>query len=523
MTVYGDFEQVPTIMTRILIGLFLFLVSSTCVLCRLTCYCEGSCPHDDYSGNCTTSDDGFCFSSVRKVLDDDTNELVLERNFGCLGETALWQCKVAKDPELHGVNIICCNTHMCNTHLNPVHVPRKTPKITVEDILGIDMVYFYLIIAATFAYFLCTCVPTYYLFRKANSDGTQRVQNCLLESIETNISTQQLLKDSTITSESGNGERLLSQRTVAKQLEIIELIGKGRYSEVWLAKWRDNKVAVKMYPTQSEASWQREVEINQTIIMRHKNILGFIASDIKTHLSQPYKIIITDYHEQGSLHDYLQHHVINVQQLKQLTISLASGLCFLHTEINGKPGKISVAHRDLTSKNILVKNDDECVIGDFGLAGMIDSITRETNIHPNERLPTIRYMAPEVLSNTMNMNDVQAYLRTDIYSLGLIFWEMCRRCVLADETIIVEDYLMPYEELIPDYPSIDAMKKLVCTEQIRPLISDHWDSEEILEVLSKLMQECWKSNPDARLTAQNVKKKLIKLQNVEFVYDVDII
>lgn len=51
-------------------------------------------------------------------------------------------------------------------------------------------------------------------------------------------------------------------------------IGKGRYGEVWMAKWREEKVAVKVFFTTEEASWFRETDIYQTVLMRHSNILG---------------------------------------------------------------------------------------------------------------------------------------------------------------------------------------------------------------------------------------------------------
>lgn len=42
---------------------------------------------------------------------------------------------------------------------------------------------------------------------------------------------------------------------------------------------------------------------------------------------------------------------------------------------------------------------------------------------------TRRYMAPEVLDETLNKNHFQAYIMADIYSYGLIIWEMARRCL----------------------------------------------------------------------------------------------
>jgi bone morphogenetic protein receptor type-1B len=165
---------------------------------------------------------------------------------------------------------------------------------------------------------------------------------------------------------SGSGLPLLVQRTIAKQIQMVESIGKGRYGEVWLAKWRDEKVAAKVFFTTEEASWFRETEIYQTVLMRHENILGFIAADIKGTGSWTQMLLITDYHELGSLHDYLQKRVLNPQMLKTLALSLSSGLAHLHTEIFGTPGKPAIAHRDLKSKNILVKYNGQCAIADFG-------------------------------------------------------------------------------------------------------------------------------------------------------------
>ena len=65
------------------------------------------------------------------------------------------------------------------------------------------------------------------------------------------------------------------------------MIGKGRYGDVWKATWRGEDVAVKVFFTTDEASWFRETEIYQTVLMRHENILGFIAADNKGKISRP--------------------------------------------------------------------------------------------------------------------------------------------------------------------------------------------------------------------------------------------
>lgn len=77
------------------------------------------------------------------------------------------------------------------------------------------------------------------------------------------------------------GLPLLVQRTIARTIVLQETIGKGRFGEVWRGKWRGEDVAVKIFSSRDERSWFREAEIYQTIMLRHENILGFIAADNK--------------------------------------------------------------------------------------------------------------------------------------------------------------------------------------------------------------------------------------------------
>lgn len=314
---------------------------------------------------------------------------------------------------------------------------------------------------------------------------------------------------------SGSGLPLLVQRTIAKQIQMVESIGKGRYGEVWLAKWRDEAVAAKVFFTTEEASWFRETEIYQTVLMRHENILGFIAADIKGTGSWTQMLLITDYHELGSLYDYLQKRILSTQMLKILSLSLASGLAHLHTEIFGTPGKPAIAHRDLKSKNILVKNNGQCAIADFGLAVKYTSESDEIQIAPNTRAGTIRYMSPEALDQTMEVKSFESFKMADMYSLGLVFWEICKRCVTSNpltKNTSCDDYALPYQDVVPSDPSFQDMYDVVCVKEIRPSVPARWQSEDILAVLSKIMQECWHPNPAVRLTALRVKKSLNKLE-----------
>lgn len=68
-------------------------------------------------------------------------------------------------------------------------------------------------------------------------------------------------------------------------------------------------------------------------------------------------------------------------------------------------GKPAIAHRDLKSKNILVKLNGTCAIGDLGLAVRHDVTTDTVDIPLNNRVGTKRYMAPEV-NNIISLVDL---------------------------------------------------------------------------------------------------------------------
>ncbi|XP_025020007.1 activin receptor type-1C isoform X3 [Python bivittatus] len=304
------------------------------------------------------------------------------------------------------------------------------------------------------------------------------------------------------------GLPLLVQRTIARTIVLQEIVGKGRFGEVWRGKWCGEDVAVKIFSSRDERSWFREAEIYQTIMLRHENILGFIAADNKDNGTWTQLWLVTDYYEQGSLFDYLNSNTVTADGMVKLTFSIASGLAHLHMEIVGTQGKPAISHRDLKSKNILVKRNETCAIADLGLAVKHDSILNTIDIPQNPRVGTKRYMAPEILDDTMNINIFESFKRADIYSLGLVYWEISRRCSVGG---IVEEYQLPYYDAVSSDPSIEEMRKVVCEQKLRPNIPNQWQSCEALRVMGRIMRECWYTNAAARLTALRIKKTISQL------------
>ena len=54
---------------------------------------------------------------------------------------------------------------------------------------------------------------------------------------------------------------------------------------------------------------------------------------------------------------------------------------------------------------------------------------------PNPRVGTSRYMAPEVLDQSLNTSSFTAFLQADMYSLGLVMWEVARRTVTGEKKV----------------------------------------------------------------------------------------
>ncbi|XP_055347719.1 TGF-beta receptor type-1-like [Paramacrobiotus metropolitanus] len=311
------------------------------------------------------------------------------------------------------------------------------------------------------------------------------------------------------TSGSGSGLPLLIQRTIARQVSLINPIGKGRYGEVYLGRWQGENIAVKMFSTRDEASWKREVEMYQTVMLRHENLLGFIAADNKDNGLVTQLWLLTEYHELGSLYDYLTRTPVDVPGMLRLCFSLANGLAHLHMEIVGVStlGKPAIAHRDLKSKNILVKRNLQCAIADLGLAVAYDH-TGHINLPHNDKVGTVRYLPPEVLDSNLNLTNFESIKAVDVYALALVLWEICHRCAFAGPAA---EYELPYANDVPGDPDVGQMREVVVVKKTRPSIHNQWSTREPMQTMCRLMRECWYPNPQARLTALRVKKTIAQL------------
>ncbi|XP_054167960.1 activin receptor type-1-like [Oppia nitens] len=492
--------------------------------------------------NVKTCDNAFlCYSTTTW----SPLKRIYEYNKGCIPDRHHQQLicgtKLSKINDTHHVfyrshttyNSYCCQQDLCNDWFPKIiDNTSKTASVNNEIVnesaeSGVGVMFVVYIMAAIFIIMTVIGVIVFRLRKKHKQKMSHLLRTGLsttnvekssndctynegLRVTAAGDSTLREVFEHSVTSGSGSGLPLLIQRTLAKQIHLEECIGKGRYGEVWRGIWQSDNIAVKIFYSRDEMSWNRETEIYSTVMLRHENILAFLGSDVTSYNSCTQLWLITAYHELGSLYDFLNETPLDIKQMLSIIHSIVSGILHLHTEIFGGLGKPAIAHRDIKSKNILMKDTYNCCIADFGLAVTHTQTTGKLDVAENHRVGTKRYMAPEVLNQTLKSDIFESYKMADIYSLALVLWEVVRRTRIDG---CFEDYCVPYYNCVPNDPSFDDMKKIVSIDQQRPEMQENYKSNNVLLQLEKIMRESWSPNPSSRLTALRIKKSLLKISD----------
>ena len=121
----------------------------------------------------------------------------------------------------------------------------------------------------------------------------------------------------------------------------------------------------------------------------------------------------------------------------------------------------------------------------------------------NNKVGTKRYMAPELLDETINESMFDCWKMADVYSLGLVFWELGRRCRGRDPDPDT-GYQMPYHDNVNSDPSMEEMKEVPENNEKRDsAVEDPIPADEITEEVEMmtedgdtLRQDLWISDCD---------------------------
>ncbi|XP_020581723.1 probable serine/threonine-protein kinase PBL1 [Phalaenopsis equestris] len=206
------------------------------------------------------------------------------------------------------------------------------------------------------------------------------------------------------------------------------LIGFGAFGNVYRGDLGDEKrtVAIKKAHSESDESseeFRNEIELLSGI--KHKNLVVLIGFCIESRQ----KILVYEYVSQGCLLDYLagkEKRFLTWQQRVNIAIGTAKGIAHLH---GAKP---SIIHRDLKPSNILIDEEFEAKISDFGLMKMGphgDDPYVSTQIKG-----TPGYMDPAYCSSH-HLN-----ASSDVYSFGVILLQLVSSCPAIDHTRQQSEY-----------------------------------------------------------------------------------
>ncbi|XP_012557412.2 activin receptor type-2A isoform X1 [Hydra vulgaris] len=289
-----------------------------------------------------------------------------------------------------------------------------------------------------------------------------------------------------------------------KLIKLQELIAHGPLSAVWKGIYGVEYVAVKIIPKTDFDSWENEVKVYSLFKIPNENILKFYLAKKHIENSCIQHWIVTEYHKNGSLKKFLKLNVISLPILKKFFMCFTDGLKYLHSKLGHKP---AIAHRDIKSKNILVKDDLSLCISDFGLSLVFDGKYFDSK-HAKVQVGTKRYMAPEMLEGSISFL-TDSLLFIDMYAFALVLWEILSRCSIDEES--VNDYIPPFQDMVGVKPSIDDMLNCVCVKKMRPCFQSNWIRHPLISKICKTISECWDYDAESRLSSSCVYIRFVTL------------
>lgn len=194
---------------------------------------------------------------------------------------------------------------------------------------------------------------------------------------------------------------------------LERLLGRGNFSEVWLAKdvKTDIEVALKIFAPATGLDdhginmLSREFAI--VVNANHKNLLKPLYYD--NFDRKPY--LVLPYCKNGSIQRNIGQ--FTEEQAWHLLHDAASGLAFLHSR------NPVIIHQDIKPDNIMIGDDGSYMITDFGVSAHSRSALRKSVSEAFSSAGTVAYMAPERFSK-----DNTPIMANDIYSLGATVFEM---------------------------------------------------------------------------------------------------
>jgi len=293
-----------------------------------------------------------------------------------------------------------------------------------------------------------------------------------------------------------------------QELTFLKQIGEGSFGRVYMARWRETTVAVKVLhrqtgdhqdddlpldPCPSAGSpdpilhaLQKEAGIMASV--RHPNVISYLGV-----CPEP-ACIVTEYCSKGSLTDVLRRgrasnaHAAALDWPRRLNMAMDAAKGMLHLHLCDPP----IIHRDLKSPNLLVDKHWKLKVCDFNLSRVMEeSVVLSSMVASNPR-----WLAPEILAG------LPYTVAADVYSFGVIMWELLT-------------WEVPWSQ-----QNTWQVHAMVTVEKLRPDLPGNIGGTPggtfggISDYLS-LMSDCWAQSPEDRPDFESVIGRLRRMLAVE--------
>nr|XP_043616460.1 leucine-rich repeat receptor-like serine/threonine/tyrosine-protein kinase SOBIR1 [Erigeron canadensis] len=290
-------------------------------------------------------------------------------------------------------------------------------------------------------------------------------------------------------------------------VDSLQVIGRGGCGEVYKYELPEGKVKTmaikKIIQPQKDASElteedtkllhkkmrQIKSEIETVGKIRHRNLLPLLA-----HVSRPQcHYLVYEFMKNGSLQDMLQAVKEGRRELDwstrlRIAIGIAAGLEYLHMSHTPR-----IVHRDLKPANVLLDDDMEARIADFGLAKSIPDA--DTHMTSSNVAGTLGYIAPEY-HQTMKFTD-----KCDIYSFGIVLAVLVMSKLPSDE----------FFQTTAEISLVKWMRNVMVSDNpkqaIDPKMMGNGYEEQMLLVL-KIACFCTQEDPKERPNSKDVRTML---------------
>ena len=270
-------------------------------------------------------------------------------------------------------------------------------------------------------------------------------------------------------------------------------------STLYKGKYFHNDVCIKEIKNINYLS-EKELDIIQNEIdislkLHHKNIINTLGYSFNSNYTKIF--IISEYMKNKSLKSFIDSNKGNIPLKQKLLFIFEISLAieYMHTR------KYKILHRDIKSSNILLDDNLHCKLCDFGMSKYYknENATKSKNEEVNNNSinnyqtnsqSTLFWMSPEYLCDGI-INE-----KSDIYSFGILIWEIFMEETNPYKNININDYILGNKEIVYNK---------------RPIINDEYFKE--CPKIKELICLMWNNDYNKRPNIESILNLLEDLNN----------